>query len=281
MVWHRPGFLKNVGFLKGIVHAPRTPEQQRADPGTPERRPAEGPLSPRNTPAAASSSAALAPRTALPAMPAAVDPAARPQASSSTRPTVAQATAHRSSATPGLKAFLDQPDMADIRRTGVAIDLGAGGGRDTRALIRAGWTQVHAVDVDPHASTALRDVTQSGSAVMHIGTLRNADIPEGGADIVNAQRALPFIEDLPETLHRAHDLLRPGGILVASFFGPEHSWAGKPKVSVHGHEQVQQMLEAQGFEVIGLRDMQEANQKAANGKTVPMWHEIHVQARRK
>lgn len=213
-------------------------------------------------------------------MQAEVGPAAGP-ASAGTRPTVAQATAHRSSATPGLKAFLDQPDAADIRRTGVAIDLGAGGGRDTRALIRAGWTQVHAVDVDPHAGTALRDVMASGSAVMHIGTLQNADIPQGGADIVNAQRALPFIEDLPGTLSRAHDLLRPGGVLVASFFGPEHSWAEKPKVSVHGPEQVQQMLEAQGFELVALNHMQEANRTAANGRTVPMWHEIQVQARRK
>lgn len=194
---------------------------------------------------------------------------------------MAQATAHRSSATPGLKAFLDQPYAADAVSTGVAVDLGAGGGRDTRALIQAGWTQVHAVDSDPHASTALRDATESGSAVVHVGTLHHADIPEGGADIVNAQRALPFIKDLPETLSRAHDLLRPGGFLVASFFGPEHSWAGKPKIAIHGQEQVQQMLEAQGFEVVGLSDKHQANHPAADGKTVPMWHEIHVQARRK
>jgi hypothetical protein len=44
---------------------------------------------------------------------------------------------------------------------------------------------------------------------------------------------------------------------------------------------VHRMLEEAGFEVIDVDDAHEPNHVAANGATVPMWHEVRVNAQRK
>jgi predicted RNA methylase len=97
-------------------------------------------------------------------------PSVRHPASTQGTSSIAQLTANISLPTPGLRAFLDQSHAQAARRTGVAVDFGCGGGRDTRALISAGWTKVHAVDRDPCTVDALRDVTLDESAIVHVST---------------------------------------------------------------------------------------------------------------
>lgn len=283
MTWHRPEFLRNVGFLKGLVHSPRTQEQRQADERAETSRHDTGGLASRARPTTAPSSADLPPRSSLPGARAASSSSVQSLTPTQATLTVAQLTAGTSRPAPGLRAFLDRPYAQTALSTGIAVDLGAGGGRDTRALINAGWPNVHAVDKDPHTVDALRDVTEGQSATVHTSTLHDADIPPGSADIVNAQRVLPFLgEDLTMTLGRARDLLRPGGFLVASFFGPQHTWAEeKPRLAFHDVATVQRMLEEAGFEVIDVDDAREPNHVAANGATVPIWHEVRVNAQRK
>ena len=283
MTWHRPTFLKNVSFLKGLVHSPRTQEQRQADERAEIARHDTGGLAPRARSATSPPPADLPPRAPTPRAPAASSSSVRGPAATQATSTVAQLTANISSPTPGLQAFFDQPHAQAARSTGIAVDFGCGGGRDTRTLINAGWTNVHAVDRDPHTVDALRDVTQGQSATVHVGTLHDADIPLGSADIVNAQRVLPFLgnDDLSRTLGRARDLLRPGGFLVASFFGPQHAWAETPRLAFHDVVTGRRTLAAAGLEVVHVDDAHESNHIAAIGTTVPMWHEVRVQARRR
>lgn len=249
-----------VSFLQELVHPSHTqqpqPQQAQQQQAEVARRSNRGGLSAPRTTLAATRPARLAPL---------------PQASSA---------ANIVSPTPGLQAFLDGPHGESAMKTGYAVDFGCGRGRDTRALIERHW-KVHAVDRDPYTDDALQDAVQGGAATVHVGTLHDADIPLGSADIVNAQRVFPFLgNDLSHTLGRARNLLRPGGFLVASFFGPQHSWMGNQRLTFHDVARVRDVLEAAGFKVTQIDDVHEWNHLAANGERVRDWHEIRVQAQR-
>ena len=121
---------------------------------------------------------------------------------------------------------LDKPTMAlrnflmtygtRVSAPKAAIDLGAGGGRDTRALLRKGW-QVKAVDTSSETALALANEDRSRLQVIQ-GTLFDAEIASASIDLVNAQRVFPYIrgKERMQYLSKIRDLLKPGGYLLRS-----------------------------------------------------------------
>lgn len=187
-------------------------------------------------------------------------------------------TKHLAAPTPGLGIFFHHVNC----RPGDAIDLGAGGGRDSRALKNNGW-KVIAIDTSAHVRDALSDV-EGESLRVHHGTLQSAKMESETVDLVNAQRVLPFIhgDALDATLAEAANVLRPGGHLCASFFGPAHSWNdGKhPALVFHTKEEIEALLKNAGLQVRTIQSSTNPS-RAANGEMVSSWHEINVIAQKK
>ena len=112
---------------------------------------------------------------------------------------------------------------------GQAIEIGFGDGRETLALLEAGW-RVLAIDPAPAAA----DVLQSQVSAHLAGRLEIKSVPAEDADLVPfdllyAGYSLPFLgaDAFDRFWNNARDRLRPGGILVVNFFGPRDSWAGR------------------------------------------------------
>lgn len=113
---------------------------------------------------------------------------------------------------------------------GHALDLGCGGGRDTRFLLAQGW-RVTAVDREPAALAALDPLAGPRLQLVQ-SSFEEFGYPAASYDLISAQYALPFItpEQFPPIFARIRQALRPGGVLTCQFFGPHDTWnlAGRP-----------------------------------------------------
>lgn len=159
-----------------------------------------------------------------------------------------------------------------VKNKGLALDLGAGAGRDTRHLLQEGF-QVDVVEQDEDANPYLP----------HEATVTNASFadfsyPEARYDFVNAQFALPF--NPPESFERVFgDIkksLRPGGILAGQFFGTEDDWARNPSMSFHTKEDAQRLLNDL---TVHLLEEVRKEDKTADGKP-KFWHYLNFIAER-
>jgi SAM-dependent methyltransferase len=129
-----------------------------------------------------------------------------------------------------------------------AVDLGCGGGRDSRALLRAGW-RVLAMDREPAALATLEKA--AGAALgrgleTRVGEFATFEVPP--CDLVNASLCLPFVElDQFEAIWgRIACALAPGGRFAAMLFGDRDGSAGEIGMTCLPAERIRAML--QGFE---------------------------------
>lgn len=197
--------------------------------------------------------------------------------------TNAQLTAHIKMPTRGLRVFIDSHHSISNRQTGVAVDLGCSGGRDSRNLAARGYSPVHAIDRDPYVHEALRDVSAEpdSAVVVHSCNLQEVNIANGSVDLVNAQHTFPFCgPSLAATLSHVCGILRSGGVLAASFFGPTQSEFDQMVFDRHDEDAVRKMLGKAGLEVVHVVSFREENHPNSRGTVVPMWDELIVLARR-
>ena len=172
---------------------------------------------------------------------------------------------------PLCQEVLDLAGPADGRS---AVDLGSGAGRETRALLGAGW-QVHAVDGEPGVTAALADVDDKRLTieVTHFGQLQA--LPP--TDLVYAGYSLPY--QPPEQFHRLWTLvrssLRPGGWLAANLFGERDSWAGAAGMTFFSGTAARRLFA--GLEVVRWTEVDEDGPAFSGPKH---WHVFDVIARR-
>jgi SAM-dependent methyltransferase len=161
------------------------------------------------------------------------------------------------------------------RQPGLAVDLGAGTGRDTAELLRRGWTVV-AVDAHPEAIRRLRELAPAEGRLTTVeATFDAAEWPP--ADLVNASFALPFAGmAFGAAWARIRAGLRPGGRFCGQLFGPNDEWAPAADLAVHSRQEIDSLLA--GWEVERLDEIEEDGQTAVGEDK--HWHLFHVVARR-
>lgn len=167
---------------------------------------------------------------------------------------------------------------AEGRPPGFAVDLGAGGGRDTVELLRRGW-RVLAVDSEPTAIAAIRarpDMPATAALEGLVSPMEDADWPP--CDLVNSSFALPLCPParFDDLWGRIRDRLRAGGRFAGQFFGDRDSWADRPGMTFHTRAQAEARLA--GLEV-ELFDEEEDDSTTVRGEA-KHWHVFHVVARK-
>jgi SAM-dependent methyltransferase len=171
--------------------------------------------------------------------------------------------------------------MAAIEAAGIspgqAIEIGFGDGRETLALLEGGW-RVLAIDPTPAAA----DVLQSQVPAHVADRLEIRSVPAEDAelppfDLLYAGYSLPFLgaAAFDRFWHAARSRLRPGGILVANFFGPHDSWAGREGMRFLDVEAVRRLVA--GLELIALDEEDRDGDSFLGPKH---WHLFDVIARR-
>ena len=160
---------------------------------------------------------------------------------------------------------------------GLAVDLGAGTGRDTAELLRRGW-EVVAIDRETEAIERLHRLAGPDSERLRafVGRFELAEWPD--CDLVNASFSLPFSPpgSFDGLWRRIVDSLRPGGRFCGQLFGERDEWAGSGIV-VHTRAELDELLTP--FEVESLEEFD------GEGGTVigrrKHWHVFHVVARKR
>jgi SAM-dependent methyltransferase len=133
---------------------------------------------------------------------------------------------------------------AGRRRARFAVDLGCGAGRDTRELLRAGWS-VLAIDREPEAISRLVDATPDAlrpGLRTRVADLASVRVP--ACDLVNANLSLPFLppDAFWEAWRRALTAVRPGGRVAAMLFGDRDDGAADPSMTCPSPEAIRASL---------------------------------------
>ena len=159
-----------------------------------------------------------------------------------------------------------------------AVDLGCGGGSDTRLLLARGWS-VLAVDAEPRAKLLLDEATPEhhrDRLDIVIGQFHDVDLPP--ADLVYAQFSLPFAGDHhDEAVNNALEAVVPGGAFVGQFFGANDDWADDAGVAWVDRTWVDRT-----FSDFTELDVDERDHRGPYGQhgATKRWHFFHVRARR-
>ncbi len=159
---------------------------------------------------------------------------------------------------------------------GLAVDLGAGTGRDTAELLRRGW-QVVAIDGQQEAvDRILAHVGDSARLETKVGRFEETSWPH--CDLFNASFALPFCAPalFPALWQRIVDSVVPGGRFAGQLFGVRDDWA-RTGVVVQTREEAEALLEPFDIELL---DEFDGDGPTIIGKT-KHWHVFHVVARKR
>jgi SAM-dependent methyltransferase len=170
--------------------------------------------------------------------------------------------------------------MAAVEATGLepgqAIEIGFGDGRETLALLEAGW-RVLGIDPAPAAAEVLRSQVPATVA----GRLEIRSVPAEDAnlvpfDLLYAGYSLPFLgaDAFDRFWSAVRDQLRPGGILVVNVFGPRDSWSGREGMRFIDVDGVRRLVD--GLELLALDEEDQDGDSFLGPKH---WHVFDVIAR--
>jgi trans-aconitate methyltransferase len=166
-----------------------------------------------------------------------------------------------------------------------AVDLGCGLGRETDALLRAGWW-AHAIDMAPDTEARVRAHTRSQDhGRLSVETASFTElclVPR--ADLIYAGYSLPYLA--PAEFTRFWGLLRlalrPGGWLAVDLLGDHDSWAAPDDPAGHGARSTflsaaaaRQLFD--GLELLRFTETEEDGPAFSGPKH---WHRFEVIARR-
>jgi hypothetical protein len=160
---------------------------------------------------------------------------------------------------------------------GQALDLGAGAGRETAALLAAGW-RVLALDGAPGAhlriEAAVPPARRDRLTVVEQSFAALDGLPDTG--LIYAGYALPF--QRPEVFARTWSLIRaallPGAVLAVNLFGPRDTWAADPELTTHTLDEARALLD--GMQILALREEEREGHAVSGPKH---WHVLDLLAR--
>lgn len=162
---------------------------------------------------------------------------------------------------------------------GFAVDIAAGEGRDTLALLERGW-RVVATDGHPDAFTHLWPrVPEALKSRLRTVEVDFAEMEIERCDLLNASFALPFCEPrhFPALWSRIVKAIRPGGRFAGQFFGDRDTWSSMADRTHHSREQVLQLLES--FEIEMMRE--EERDDTPEVRKPKHWQIFHVAAKKR
>lgn len=119
--------------------------------------------------------------------------------------------------------LLESLDYLDDRVPGVVLDVGAGPGRAAAAM-RKRWPRAQVVALDlalPMLREAKRHAGWWRPFARVCADARALPLADGSVDVLFSNLCLQWVEDLPAALAGFRRVLRPGGLLLCSTFGPE------------------------------------------------------------
>lgn len=164
-------------------------------------------------------------------------------------------------------------------QTGYALDLGSGGGRDTRYLSAKGF-KVTAVDADPAAKNYIQKQILEDNVSFVCSKFEDLVLPSESYDLINAQFTLPFVgqEKFNEVFTKVKKSLKKGGYFVGVFFGDMDEWNVPGSSYAFQTEQEARDLLAD-LDIIRFDSEDEPNATLAGGKS-KHWHRFYVIARK-
>lgn len=154
--------------------------------------------------------------------------------------------------------------------TGHALELGCGAGQGAEFFLDRGWT-VTAIDLDPRAIAATQERIAGRGAEIIEGDITKVSFP--AADVITAGFVLFLLnprscEGVWEKVRRA---LRPGGLLLAQFLGPNDDWASQG-CTAHTDSDIERLIA--GYTVLHHETV-ERDGKTAWGES-KHWHIHHI-----
>lgn len=110
-------------------------------------------------------------------------------------------------------------------KTGVAIDLGCGAGRDTIFLLKNGWN-VTAIDVETTENYIKNSLSKEEITRLTFinENFSKAEFPK--SDLVIAYNSLPFVkkENFTKIWDKVENCINSGGFFIGTFWGVNDSW---------------------------------------------------------
>ncbi len=162
-----------------------------------------------------------------------------------------------------------------LGHAGDALDLGCGGGRDTRYLLAHGF-QVTAVDNEAASLSGLADLPHE-----HLRLVQSTfeDFSFTSYDLINAHFTLPYTqkEQFPVVFARLKAALKPRGIFVGQFFGINDTW-NTPETTMTFLTCEQAHSQLAGLQIIEFEEEEEDGTTARGD--AKHWHVYHIIARK-
>ena len=160
---------------------------------------------------------------------------------------------------------------------GLAVDLGAGTGRDTAELIRRGW-RVLAIDREAEAIGRLHELVGADGGRLETITARYEQVDWPACDLLNASFALPFCSpsEFPRVWSRIVDSIVPGGRFAGQLFGNRDAWArhGDRRPDAGGGRRAARAVRGRAARGVRGRGVDGDRQDK-------QWHLFHVVARKR
>lgn len=161
-----------------------------------------------------------------------------------------------------------------------ALDLGCGNGRDTTALLDAGF-HVTAIDSCTDALTVMeeqhRDAITAGELSVHEESFDSHTFEAKHYHLINAAYSLPFSSNLVRLWYSLTNSLVIEGMFCGQFFGERDSWCKRNDVTTLNISQLDHLLGP--FSVLRFAE-DEYDGSTATG-IEKHWHIFHVIACRK